>query len=101
MDTFLRTFIDDMISVRKSLVLTVQKECRKWYGMLHFRRDIAASNHFAGFKEGFGFENLPCRISMIEKYQLYSIHQESQCIISDKVSHEIQVHRMEMHLNPK
>jgi hypothetical protein len=100
-DTFLRTFIDDMISVRKSLVLTVQKECRKWYGMLHFGRDIAASNHFSGFKEGFGFANLPCRISKIEKYQLYSIHQESQCIISDKVSHAIQFHRIEMHLNPK
>jgi hypothetical protein len=48
--TFLRNFLEDMISLRKGLTLTVRKV---WYRiLLYFARDIPASNPVAGFKDG-------------------------------------------------
>ena len=95
-DTFLRPFLEDMILLRKGVTLTVRGETRIWHGMLlNFAGDIPASNHVAGFKEGVGFANLPCRTCMTHKDHLDTIHHESQCIIRDKVSHEFQVRQVE------
>ena len=95
-DTFLRPFLEDMILLRKGVTLTVRGETRIWHGMLlNFAGDIPASNHVAGFKEGVGFANLPCRTCMTHKDHLDTIHHESQCIIRDKVSHELQVRQVE------
>ena len=76
-DTFLRPFLEDLNALLQGVTLTVRNETRKWYGMLlNFAGDIPASNHVAGFKEGVGFSNLPCRTCMIHKDQLESKHHE-------------------------
>ncbi|XP_045030900.1 uncharacterized protein LOC116924513 [Daphnia magna] len=87
--TFLRPFLDDLILLRKGFSLTVRNETKKWHSMLlNFVGDIPASNFVAGFKEGVGFANLPCRSCMTHKDQLETIHREANCIMRDKISHQ-------------
>lgn len=89
MSTFLPPFLDDLILLRKGFSLTVRNETKKWHGMLlNFVGDIPASNFVAGFKEGVGFANLPCRSCMTHKDQLETIHREANCIMRDKISHQ-------------
>ncbi|KAK4017277.1 hypothetical protein OUZ56_032224 [Daphnia magna] len=49
---------------------------------------LGTSNFVAGFKEGVGFANLPCRSCMTHKDQLETIHREANCIMRDKISHQ-------------
>ena len=81
-----------MCELDKGIDLKINGESKIWHGILiNSVGDMPVSNVLAGTKEGVGFAFFPCRICLITRDELDSIHHESQFVLRDLYSHNLHI----------
>ncbi|XP_034255471.1 uncharacterized protein LOC117653726 [Thrips palmi] len=94
-DEILKYFINDLKDLADGVMLTVNGEQRKFYGILQFvSADMPAAANLAGMKESH-FALRPCRVCMVTRYELCDHFEEVEGLLRKIVDHEKFVEEVE------